>query len=32
MKTSQWLLILSIVFLIVNNFGLLRKMFAKKNS
>jgi len=31
MKYPQWLLILSIVILIVNNYPMLKKLFAKKN-
>ena len=31
MSTPQLLLILSIVILIVNNFSMLKKLFAKKN-
>jgi len=31
MKTPQWLLILSLLILVVNNYGTLRKLFAKKN-
>ncbi len=31
MKYPQWLLILSIVILIVNNYPTLKRLFAKKN-
>gem|GEM_PF-2446665 len=32
MTTPQYLILLSILILVVNNFSMLRKLFVKKNS